>query len=139
VLIAHHAGVAVGLEADFGSRIGAEFLAGFQDDGAFEVVGLLAGGDVQRSLGVQRRLDGLRPYFGGDVASIGRSVAAGPFLGLFFRAHELLEIGQFPGGVAWTGETAAAVGGGKVRSFCDPEGNLVQIVARSTDESCPPA
>jgi glyoxylase I family protein len=42
-------------------------------------------------------------------------------------------------GVAWTGETAAAVGGGKVRSFCDPEGNLVQIVARSTDESCPPA
>jgi len=42
-------------------------------------------------------------------------------------------------GVAWTGETVAAVGGGKVRSFCDPEGNLVQIVARSTDESCPPA
>ena len=36
-------------------------------------------------------------------------------------------------GVAWTGETAAAVGGGKVRSFFDPEGNLVQIVARSAE------
>jgi glyoxylase I family protein len=36
-------------------------------------------------------------------------------------------------GVAWTGETAAAVGGGKVRSFFDPEGNLVQIVARPAE------
>lgn len=33
-------------------------------------------------------------------------------------------------GVTWTGETTAAIGGGKVRSFLDPDGNMVQIVER---------
>jgi predicted enzyme related to lactoylglutathione lyase len=63
------------------------------------------------------------------------------FLHLAIRVHDFEIAERFleERGVAWTGETAAAVGGGKVRSFCDPEGNLVQIVARSTDESCPPA
>jgi len=33
--------------------------------------------------------------------------------------------------VAWCGDTASAVGGGRVRSFFDPEGNLLQIVERA--------
>ncbi len=33
-------------------------------------------------------------------------------------------------GVRWQGEAGEAVGGGKVRSFLDPEGNLLQIVER---------
>jgi glyoxylase I family protein len=33
-------------------------------------------------------------------------------------------------GVKWLGETGNAVGGGKVRSFSDPEGNVLQIVER---------
>ena len=41
-------------------------------------------------------------------------------------------------GAAWTGETADAVGGGRVRSFLDPEGNLVQIVARPAEEQRKP-
>ena len=32
--------------------------------------------------------------------------------------------------VRWFGEEGAALGGGRVRSFFDPEGNLVQIVQR---------
>ena len=33
-------------------------------------------------------------------------------------------------GVRWSGDPADAVGGGRVRSFFDPEDNLVQIVER---------
>lgn len=33
-------------------------------------------------------------------------------------------------GVNWTGEAIVAVGGGKLRSFLDIEGNLLQIVQR---------
>ena len=33
-------------------------------------------------------------------------------------------------GVAWSGDEMEAVGGGRVRSFSDPEGTMVQIVAR---------
>ena len=33
-------------------------------------------------------------------------------------------------GVRWTGEPVEALGGGKLRSFLDPEGNLLQIVER---------
>ncbi len=33
-------------------------------------------------------------------------------------------------GVEWLGEEVAAVGGGRVRSFLDPEGNMLQIVQR---------
>ncbi len=34
-------------------------------------------------------------------------------------------------GVRWTGGPVEAMGGGKLRSFLDPEGNLLQIVERS--------
>jgi glyoxylase I family protein len=34
-------------------------------------------------------------------------------------------------GVRWAGEAGQASGGGRVRSFFDPEGNLVQIVHRA--------
>ena len=33
-------------------------------------------------------------------------------------------------GVEWLGQTGEAVGGGKLRSFLDPEGNMLQIVER---------
>ncbi len=33
-------------------------------------------------------------------------------------------------GVRWLGGTGEAVGGGRVRSFLDPEGNMLQIVER---------
>lgn len=33
-------------------------------------------------------------------------------------------------GVKWLGETVEAIGGGKVRSFADPEGNMLQVVER---------
>lgn len=33
-------------------------------------------------------------------------------------------------GVKWMGETVEAIGGGKVRSFADPEGNMLQVVER---------
>lgn len=33
-------------------------------------------------------------------------------------------------GVAWTGPAGEALGGGRVRSFLDPEGNMLQIVER---------
>ena len=33
-------------------------------------------------------------------------------------------------GVAWTGDEFTAVGGGRIRNFTDPEGNLLQIVQR---------
>lgn len=33
-------------------------------------------------------------------------------------------------GVSWTGDEMAAVGGGRVRNFDDPEGNMLQIVER---------
>jgi len=32
--------------------------------------------------------------------------------------------------VQWTGEEFEAVGGGRIRNFSDPEGNMVQIVQR---------
>jgi len=34
-------------------------------------------------------------------------------------------------GVRWTGEIGQAVGGGRLRSFTDPDGNLLQIVERA--------
>jgi glyoxylase I family protein len=33
-------------------------------------------------------------------------------------------------GVSWRGETIEAIGGGKVRTFSDPDGNMLQIVER---------
>jgi len=36
-------------------------------------------------------------------------------------------------GVRWSGQPGDAVGGGRVRSFFDPEGNMVQIVERPAD------
>lgn len=33
-------------------------------------------------------------------------------------------------GVNWEGETVEAFGGGKVRTFFDPEGNMLQVVQR---------
>jgi glyoxylase I family protein len=33
-------------------------------------------------------------------------------------------------GVRWLGEAVEAVGGGRLRSFLDPEGNMLQIVER---------
>ncbi len=33
-------------------------------------------------------------------------------------------------GVAWTGDEMEAVGGGRVRNFLDPEGNMLQILQR---------
>jgi glyoxylase I family protein len=33
-------------------------------------------------------------------------------------------------GVRWLGESVEAIGGGKVRSFADPDGNMLQIVER---------
>ncbi len=44
----------------------------------------------------------------------------------FDQAHERLD----KKGVRWFGEAGAALGGGRVRSFYDPEENLVQIVER---------
>lgn len=37
--------------------------------------------------------------------------------------------------VAWTGETVEAIGGGKVRSFLDPDGNMLQILEREMKQS----
>jgi glyoxylase I family protein len=34
-------------------------------------------------------------------------------------------------GVPWTGDEVAAIGGGRVRNFVDPDGNLLQIVERT--------
>jgi glyoxylase I family protein len=34
--------------------------------------------------------------------------------------------------VKWQGEAVAAIGGGRVRSFEDPEGNMLQIVERTS-------
>lgn len=33
-------------------------------------------------------------------------------------------------GVHWTGEETGAIGGGRVRNFADPEGNMLQILER---------
>lgn len=33
-------------------------------------------------------------------------------------------------GVTWAGETIDAIGGGRVRTFSDPDGNMLQIVQR---------
>lgn len=33
-------------------------------------------------------------------------------------------------GVKWMGDATGAVGGGKLRSFYDPEGNMLQVVCR---------
>jgi glyoxylase I family protein len=33
-------------------------------------------------------------------------------------------------GVTWSGETVEAIGGGRVRTFSDPEGNMLQVVQR---------
>lgn len=35
--------------------------------------------------------------------------------------------------VHWTAEAANAIGGGRVRNFVDPEGNMLQIVSRPPD------
>lgn len=35
--------------------------------------------------------------------------------------------------VNWTGETVEAIGGGRLRSFEDPEGNMLQVVERPPD------
>jgi len=34
-------------------------------------------------------------------------------------------------GIRWGGEMVAAIGGGKVRNFFDPEGNMLQILERT--------
>jgi catechol 2,3-dioxygenase-like lactoylglutathione lyase family enzyme len=38
-------------------------------------------------------------------------------------------------GIRWTGEEVAAIGGGRVRNFTDPDGNMVQILERTKVES----
>jgi len=56
-------------------------------------------------------------------------------------SHLALRVDDFEGaaaeldakGVAWSGHEARAVGGGRVRSFVDPEGNMLQIVERPAD------
>ena len=45
----------------------------------------------------------------------------------FDRAQALLE----QRGVQWTGEEMNAIGGGRVRNFVDPEGNMLQILQRT--------
>lgn len=45
----------------------------------------------------------------------------------FERAQALLD----KQGIAWTSKEAAAAGGGRVRSFTDPDGNMIQIVERT--------
>jgi glyoxylase I family protein len=47
----------------------------------------------------------------------------------FDAAQRLLE----ERGVQWTGEAVEAIGGGKVRNFLDPDGNMLQILERPTD------
>ena len=37
-------------------------------------------------------------------------------------------------GVEWAGEVVEAVGGGQLRSFSDPEGNMWQVVERRLEE-----
>ncbi len=44
----------------------------------------------------------------------------------FDRAEALLE----ERGVEWTGAEMGAIGGGRVRNFADPDGNMLQIVER---------
>ncbi len=36
-------------------------------------------------------------------------------------------------GVEWTGDEMEAVGGGRVRNFLDPEGNMLQILQRAPE------
>lgn len=38
-------------------------------------------------------------------------------------------------GVSWTGDEMPAVGGGRVRNFTDPEGNMLQILERPASSS----
>lgn len=38
-------------------------------------------------------------------------------------------------GVNWLGATIGAIGGGRVRSFADPEGNMLQILERQSPEN----
>jgi glyoxylase I family protein len=47
----------------------------------------------------------------------------------FEQAQALLEAR----GVAWTGEEAQAIGGGRVRNFADPDGNMLQILERANE------
>ena len=44
----------------------------------------------------------------------------------FQRAERLLQ----ERGVQWTGEEIAAIGGGRLRNFVDPDGNMLQILER---------
>ena len=44
----------------------------------------------------------------------------------FDRAQRLLEAK----GVKWTGDEIGAIGGGRVRNFVDPDGNMLQILER---------
>lgn len=37
-------------------------------------------------------------------------------------------------GVTWTGELTAAIGGGRVRNFADPEGNMLQVLERELNQ-----
>ena len=36
-------------------------------------------------------------------------------------------------GVEWTGEATGAIGGGRVRNFADPDGNMLQILERPAE------
>jgi glyoxylase I family protein len=45
----------------------------------------------------------------------------------FDRAQRLLD----EKGVSWTDDEVAAMGGGRVRNFVDPDGNMLQILERS--------
>lgn len=44
----------------------------------------------------------------------------------FDQAQQFLEAK----GVQWTGQEAQAIGGGRVRNFTDPDGNMLQILER---------
>ena len=91
VRVADHAGVAAGLEANLGLRIGGELLAGLQHERPVEVVRLLPCRNVQRALRIQRGLHRLRPDFGGDAARLHLAGGIRPFLGPRFRADEMAE------------------------------------------------
>ena len=54
------------------------------------------------------------------------------FSHLAFRVHDLEKVTAFleEKGVDWMGEPVPAIGGGMLRSFTDPEGNMLQIVQR---------
>ena len=100
VLVAHHAGVGAGLEANLGVGIGGKFLTRPQGDGTIQVVRLIA---LRQMHGVglgERRLDGVVPDLGSNRAFLDLTGVAWPFLGPGIRPDELFETSQRSIGIA---------------------------------------